>query len=120
MNLYLDDNACKGLLAALLRKAGHSVTVPSDVGRAGASDPRHFIEAIQGALMMLTRDYEDFLALHDVVQTSGGAHSGILAIRSDNDAKRDMKDRNIVRAIANLINAGVPIANEFFVLNHWR
>jgi hypothetical protein len=31
-----------------------------------------------------------------------------------------MKDRDIVRAIANLEAAGVQIANEFHVLNHWR
>jgi len=31
-----------------------------------------------------------------------------------------MKDRDVVRAIANLEGAGVPIANEFHILNHWR
>jgi predicted nuclease of predicted toxin-antitoxin system len=118
MNLYLDDNACKGLLAALLRKAGHMVSVPSDVGRVGAADSRHFIDALQAAVVVVTRDYEDFLALHDVVQISGCQHPCILAIRSDNDTKRDMKDRDIVRAIAKLASAGVPVANEFHVLNH--
>jgi hypothetical protein len=31
-----------------------------------------------------------------------------------------MKDRDIVRAIRKLEAAGVPIANEFHILNHWR
>jgi hypothetical protein len=31
-----------------------------------------------------------------------------------------MKDRDIVRAIANLELAAVPTANEFHILNHWR
>ena len=35
-------------------------------------------------------------------------------------SSRDMKDRDIVRALANLGRAGVPVANEFHVLNHWR
>jgi predicted nuclease of predicted toxin-antitoxin system len=119
MKLYLDDNCCKGLLAIFLRKAGHTVVVPSDVGCAGASDPRHFLHAIRTDFVVLTKDYEDFLELHDIVQATHGQHPGILAVRSDNDASRDMKDRDIVRAIANL-GAGVPVANEFHVLNHWR
>lgn len=120
MNLYLDDNSCKGLLAILLRKAGHTVVVPGAVGCAGVSDPRHFLHAIQTDFVMLTRDYEDFLELHDVVHAAQGQHPGILAIRADNDISRDMKDRDIVRAIANLKRAGVPVPNEFHVLNHWR
>ena len=120
MKLYLDDNSCKGLLALLLRKAGHTVVVPSDVGCAGVSDRRHFLHAIHADFLVLTKDYEDFLELHDVVQAVHGQHPGILAIRSDNDARRDMKDRDIVRAIGNLERAGVPVANEFHVLNHWR
>jgi hypothetical protein len=31
-----------------------------------------------------------------------------------------MKDHEIVRAIANLEAAGVPIESELHVLNHWR
>ena len=88
MKLYLDDNSCKGLLAILLRKAGHTVVVPSDVGWAGASDARHFIHASQTTFVMLTKDYEDFLELHDLVQATHGQHPGILAIRSDNDTSR--------------------------------
>jgi hypothetical protein len=75
MNLYLDDNSAKGLLAVLL---------------------------------------------HDLVQSTHGQHMGIVAVRSDNDPNRDMKDRDIIRALRNLEGAGVPIANEFHVLNHWR
>jgi hypothetical protein len=31
-----------------------------------------------------------------------------------------MNDRAIARAIGNLESAGVPIANELHILNHWR
>jgi hypothetical protein len=31
-----------------------------------------------------------------------------------------MKDADIIRAIRNLERAGVPSANEFHILNHWR
>ena len=33
---------------------------------------------------------------------------------------RDMKDRDLVRALVNLAAAKVPIENEFCILNHWR
>jgi predicted nuclease of predicted toxin-antitoxin system len=120
MNIYIDDNTCKALLAKLLRKAGHQVTVPSDVGTVGVSDPRHLLYALTHALLILTKDHNDFEDLHLIVQASRGQHPGILAIRMDNDATRDMKDRDIVRAIGHLEGAGVPVANEFHVLNHWR
>ena len=120
MNIYVDDNTCKALLVTLLRKAGHQVTVPSDVGTAGDSDARHLLYALTHALLVLTKDHNDFEDLHLVVQVSSGQHSGMLAIRLDNDASRDMKDRDIVRAIGNLERSGVTVANEFHVLNHWR
>jgi hypothetical protein len=31
-----------------------------------------------------------------------------------------MKDRDIIRAIANPEGSGLPVANEYHVLNHWR
>ena len=120
MNLYVDDNTCKALLVVFLRKAGHQVVVPADVGTAGVSDPHHLLYAVKHALLVLTKDHNDFEDLHLVVQATRGQHPGILAIRSDNDVSRDMKDRAIVRAIGKLERAGVAIANEFHVLNHWR
>ena len=60
MNLYVDDNMNKALLVALLRKAGHQVTVPSDVGTAGVSDARHFVHAVTNALVVLTKERDDF------------------------------------------------------------
>jgi hypothetical protein len=58
--------------------------------------------------------------LHLLIQVAGGQHCGILVIRVDNDPRRDMKDGDIAQAISNLERAGVPIANEFHILNHWR
>src|SRR5437588_610232 len=98
MNLYLDDNMNSPLLAVLLRRAGHEVIPPSDAGTAGIADARHFIHALHHALVVLTRDHQDFEDLHWVVRASHGQHPGILAVRMENDSKRDMKDRDIVRA----------------------
>lgn len=104
----------------MLTSAGHSVSLPADFQLTGASDPRHLSCAAQRDLTLLTRNYQDYLDLHELVQTTCGRHSGILVVRLDNDPTRDMKDRDMVRALANLEQAGVPIANEFHILNHWR
>jgi phosphopantothenoylcysteine synthetase/decarboxylase len=101
-----------------LRTAGHQVVTPADAGLAGVSDPRHLTHTVQQHLVLLTRNHDDFEDLHLVVQATGGNYPGLLVVRSDNDPSRDMKDRDIARAIANLERAGVPVTNEFHVLNH--
>ena len=120
MKLYFDDDSAKKYLIARLRKAGHTVIQPADVSLSGASDPRHLLHAIQNGLSLLTRNYDDFLDLHQLVHAAGGRHAGILVVRADNDRSRDMKDGDIVRALQNLEQSGVPLANGFHILNHWR
>src|SRR5436305_252522 len=116
MNLYLDENSAKASLENLLRQAGHQVTTPTVLGLAGASDPRHLASCAGNLHVLLTRDHDDFLDLHDLVQATRGNHAGILVVRFDNDPARDMKDRDILRALANLEAAQVPIENEFHIL----
>ena len=72
MNIYVDDNMNKPVLVAMLRKAGHQVIAPSDVGTGGASDARHFVHAVTNALVVLTMDHDDFEDLHLVVRASHG------------------------------------------------
>lgn len=120
MNLYLDDDSAQTLLVQLLAKDGHVVVIPADVGNSGRKDPFHFKYAIGEGRVLLTRNYHDFLLLHELVLFVGGHHPGILAVRKDNDPTRDMKVKEVVRAIRNLVNAQVPIADELNVLNHWR
>ena len=120
MNLYLDDDTADRRLVAMLGRKGHSTVVPAGVDLSGAPDARHFIYAIQHSLVLLTRNHDDFLDLHEVVQAADGNHAGILIIRSDNDPTRDMTLRQIVTAIARLESSGASIENEVFILNHWR
>lgn len=120
MRLYLDDDSASGLLTRLLRQAGHDVRLPIDVGLAGAHDGTHLAKAVVENRVLLTHNYDDFEALHDLVKTVGGHHPGILTVRKDNNPKRDLNDHGIVRAIAKLLVAGVPLTDEFYTLNHWR
>jgi predicted nuclease of predicted toxin-antitoxin system len=120
MNLYLDDNSANPMLVAMLRRAGHTVAVPADVGLSGASDARHLDSAIRATRVVLTADRDDFRELHDLVLNSGGSHPGILLVRYDNDPKKDMKPRHIVAAIAKLERSGLPLRDQIIVLNQWR
>jgi hypothetical protein len=120
MNLYLDDDVVKGALVTRLRKMGHHVVTPAGVSLDGVWDPRHFLHAVQNRLVLVSKNHDDFKELHQLIQAANGGHSGIAIDRGDNDPSRDMKDADVARAISNLEKAGVPIANEFHILNHWR
>jgi predicted nuclease of predicted toxin-antitoxin system len=120
MKIHLDDDSAWPLLANLLRKAGHDVQLPSDVGLAGAEDPVHLTRAISDDRICMTKNYDDFALLHTLVKQTHGKHPGILVVRQDSDPSRDLTPKGIVAAIRKLEATGVPIANEYIVLNQWR
>jgi Domain of unknown function (DUF5615) len=120
MRLYLDDDSIYGLLVKLLRQAGHDVLLPADLGVSGTDDPVHLRYAIRDHRAFLTHHYDDFLLLRELLLEGQGHHPGILVVRRDNDPQRDMRPPNIVRAIAKLTAAGIPITDEYIVLNQWR
>jgi hypothetical protein len=116
LQIYLDDCANAGTLVSLLRAAGHQVTIPADVGTSSSDDAIHWRYARENHLTLMTKNPRDFKVLH----AQSRDHSGILAIYQDNDPERDMSYPEIVRAIANIENAGIPISGEFHILNAWR
>jgi len=120
MKLYLDDDSAAALLVALLRQAGHDVQIPADVGMDGEDDPIHLSHAVREGRALLSHNYRDFKNLHNLVLTVAGHHPGILVVRKDNNPKRDLTAQGIVRAIARLVASGLPIADDYHVLNHWR
>ena len=113
MRLYIDDDSVDPGLIRLLRRDGHDVQVPADVGRIGISDQAHLAHAIRDRRTVLTRNYDDFEALHDlVVSAAGGHHGGILVVLFDNNPRNNMSAGDIARAVRNLENAGVAIADS--------
>ena len=117
LNLYLDDCANSDLLVDLLIRAGHTVVRPADVGNGGVDDDVHFAYAAANSLILITKNPDDFEAMH----RADPNHAGIFAVYQDNDKIRDMKDWDIVAAIARIEAAvGYPIAGEFHNLNAWR
>jgi len=55
--------------------------------------------------------------LAHLIKAAQGRHAGILVVRQDNDPRRDLTPKGIVAAIRKLQAAGVPIADEYVVLN---
>lgn len=116
LRIYLDDCAYAKSLVVLLQAAGHQVVVPAEAGTTGQIDEVHFEYAVSQGLILLTKNPRDFEQLHQ----DSPQHPGILAIYQDNNPDRDMSYGEIVKAIANLITAGITFPNSFHVLNAWR
>ena len=120
MKCYLDDDTASAKLAQLLAHSGHDVQVPADVGTVGKKDAIHLTHAIRVDRVLLSKNYKDFENLHNLVLQARGHHPGILVVRQDNDPTRDMTSKGIVSAIGKLLAAGIPLTDEYVVLNHWR
>jgi hypothetical protein len=119
LNLYLDDCADSNLLVDLLRQAGHTVVRPRDAGITGEDDDVHLAYAVGHNLILVTKNPQDFRALHNQNPT----HPGIFGVYQDNDVDKDMTDAEVVAAIGRIeatVPHGYPIAGEFHVLNDWR
>jgi predicted nuclease of predicted toxin-antitoxin system len=120
MRIYLDDNFADLSLAATLRKVGHTVFRPADLGMGGATDCKHLERAVIQDLVVLTKDRGDFEELHDLIVACGGQHPGMLIVRFENNARRDMKTRHIVAGIRRLERPALPVRSQRIVLNQWR
>jgi hypothetical protein len=117
LRLYLDDCINDYLLVRILRDQpySHEVVTPAEAGLLGEDDDLHFDYARDHGLILITKNPDDFLALHSATSD----HPGIFLIYQDNRLS-DMQPSDIARAIQNLENAGVPIPNAVHTLNHWR
>ena len=82
MRLYIDDDSVAPGLIRLLRRDGHDIQIPADVGQVGNSDQAHLAHAIRDRRAVLTRNHSDFDDLDDlVVSAAHGHHAGILVVR---------------------------------------
>jgi uncharacterized protein (DUF433 family)/predicted nuclease of predicted toxin-antitoxin system len=76
--------------------------------------------AIREGRAILTKNYDDFLILHELVAQAKGVPPGVIAIRQKNDSTRDLTPKGIVNALRKLEASGAPVENQYIVLNHWR
>jgi predicted nuclease of predicted toxin-antitoxin system len=120
MKLYLDEDIASHHLGQALRKAGHDVVPPGEIGRLGRSDTLQIIYAVEADRILVTGNHRDFEDLHDLIVLCGGSHPGVFAICKDNNSRRDMKAVQIVTAIANIASVVASMRNLFIRLNDWR
>jgi hypothetical protein len=119
VKIYLDDNIRDQSLIAFLTNDGHDVFLPHESDK-GNHDARHFLAALLDGRAILTRNYWDFDALHDLVVGAKGQHAGVLEVRSDNNRKRDMSNKQIAATVTKLEKLGVEVVNQLVILNDWR
>jgi hypothetical protein len=120
MKIYVDEDLSSGLLIRLLEAAGHDVQSAGAANKLGRSDASQFTFAIHETRGCLTANYRDYEELHLLIQQARGRHYGVLVVRQDNDATRDLTPKGVVAALRKPEGAAVPVANEYIVLNHWR
>jgi predicted nuclease of predicted toxin-antitoxin system len=120
VRVLIDENLSSRRLASRLQSAGLDVVLATEVGLVSVADARVLAWAVAQARPVLTRDHEDFAALHDLVVAVGGHHPGILVVRFDNDPRHNLTERAIATALGNLESSRVAVADGIHVLNHWR
>ncbi len=116
MKLLVDEDSQARRLLDALRHAGHDVLSVAELGCNGLPDAQVFAEAQSQGRALLTHNVADFLAL----ARQAGGHAGVLAIFRDGNPRHTMNYEQIVRALGALEAAGVPVQDQFHILNHWR
>ena len=114
--LLIDEDSQAKPLVNLLRKAGYDVMTANEAALAGLADSIVLDYARENNRVLLTQNCDDFKTLHQ----ENPHHPGILAIYHNDNRSKDMGRQDIVRAIANLENANIPLANQFIALNQWN
>ena len=112
----MDEDIQDKLLVKLLTNAGHSVITVNQAGLMGQTDFVVLNYAKQQACSLLTYNCQDFNDLHE----QGIKHCGILALYRETNPTKNMSFKTIVKAIANLEAASIPLTNQFISLNHWN
>ena len=116
LRLLLDEDSQAKRLVNVLGKAGHDVKTVNEVGLSGEIDDLVLEYARVKNRILLTHNCDDFEALHEFNPN----HPGILAVYNNDDYTKDMSNKTMVRAIANLEESGIPLANQFIPLNQWN
>ena len=116
LKLLIDEDSLAKPLVKNLRKVGHDVVTVNEIGLSSQTDLVVLNYARENNRILLTHNCQDFEVLHQ----ENSNHQGILAIYRDADSSKNMSRQAIVRAIANLEAANIPLANQFISLNQWN
>jgi predicted nuclease of predicted toxin-antitoxin system len=108
------------LLVSQLREAGHDVRTVNDAGLQAANDDVVLGYAITQNRIVLTQNCADFAERAAALSKRGKNHPGILLVHQDNDSTKDMSVNAIVKAIRNLEQTRLALANQVIALNKYN
>jgi hypothetical protein len=120
MICYLDDDVDQDLLIRLGAARSHQLISPRSLGRSGDRDALQFLYAATQRIPIMTRNANDFEALHEFALGIGGHHSGLIIVYDEEDRNKNMRPREIVRALDKLESAAVLLDDQLIALNHYR
>jgi predicted nuclease of predicted toxin-antitoxin system len=116
LKLLIDEDSQALPLVKTLRKANHDVLTVNEANLMGQPDNIVLEYATQNNRIVLSRNCRDFKALHE----ANPYHLGIFVIYQEANPLKKMNRKAIVKAIANLEAAQIPLQNQFISLNHWN
>jgi predicted nuclease of predicted toxin-antitoxin system len=116
LRILVDEDTQARRLIEMLRADGHDVLTIGEAGVTGIPDASVMELAKVQQRILLTRNCDDFLPIHE----ANPEHSGILAIYQDADPMKNMSYTAIVKAINNLQNTGLSLQAQFIVLNQYN
>lgn len=79
-----------------------------------------FAAAIREKRLVITFNCEDFIALSEKALASEIEHPGVLLVFRYAARTKNMSADQIVKSIANLEKANVPLQNNYHVLNYYH
>ncbi|MEO0770725.1 MAG: DUF5615 family PIN-like protein [Cyanobacteria bacterium J06649_4] len=116
MDFLIDEDTQSKILVKTLKSAGHDVLTVQDIGMNGASDKEVLDYAHSTNRTVLTKNCEDFRALH---KNRGQSHYGIFAVYQGKASEKQMTRQSIMNALSNLCLAKIELKDRFIELNHW-
>jgi hypothetical protein len=116
VKLLVDEDSQSKRLLALLREYGHDVVSASEMGLNGLPDRQVLLAAFEAGRVLLTRNPQDFLDLHE----QEVEHAGILIVNQDRVQSKNMNRDDIARAIHNLESTEWPLDRQLVRLNDWQ
>ena len=132
LKLLIDEDSQALPLVKTLRKANHDVVTVNEANLMGQPDNVVLEYATQNDRIVLTRNCRDFEGegcavarripnhLVEALHEANPNHPGIFAVYQEANPLKKMSRQDIVKAIANLEAAKIPLQNQFISLNHWN
>lgn len=116
LRYYVDEDSMSGALLSALRAHGLDVLSTAEAGRRRSLDPDQLVFATIEERVLVTRNVEDFPALHALLVRGGGSHAGIVMLPPGG-----VMPGPYAQALADLADALSPseMTNQIEFLSHW-